>query len=169
MQELTKFYTQTERDLIQNELERLFVFQDKAAGARKITMFMDEIFGLNFPIEAILAGIKDLQHDSLQHIKLGTIIDSIQTKIHIEETTAAPQCNYCTGADMVSLRNDKGYTAVFACLCARGDHFQRTMNIARWNGRLVQKNGERIYKVEQPSLREIITERINNATNTAPY
>jgi hypothetical protein len=165
--ELILQYSLTETESVRAALERLFILQDKAAGARKVDLFIEEILSRSFPYGAILQGIKDLQQDNLQHIKLGTIIESIQSKIHTEAPVDAPACDFCGGLGMISLRNDKGYTAAFACLCARGDHFQRTMSLARWNGGLIQKNGERIWKVDQVSLRELIASRRKNEQNKA--
>ena len=160
MSELTVLYTTTEIESIKAALERLFVLQDKGAGARKVDLFVEEILNNGFPFGAILAGIRDLQHENLQQIKLGTILESIRNKIHYEAPADEPRCNYCDGMGMVSLANEKGYAFSFACVCAKGGQFEKSFPLQRWNGRLSQNHNKHIFKIVSAGLRDVVLEKI---------
>jgi hypothetical protein len=132
MTELMMLLSPTEREEVKKELTKLFILQDKSAAPAKIEVFLDEIDKYGFPYGAILAGLKDLQSGDLQHIRFGNILESVKDKIYVENAPVE-NCKYCEDVGIISMKDEKGRSFSFACICKKGCGFEKSMRIQKWN------------------------------------
>jgi hypothetical protein len=136
-QYLTKNLNEYDRSQIAEEVKRLFALQDKNITEHRIGYLVDEIDGLNAPIESILLGLRELGRSDVPHLKFSTIRTAIQSKF-IRETKKS-DCPHCNGRGFVCLRSvKKFYNIAFACICEAGDfQYNNSYNnhhCERWNG-----------------------------------
>lgn len=138
MNELTVPLDDNDKIRIGNELERLFVLQDRPIAKEKKLILVDEICKTGYPIDAIMAGIKSLESEDMKNVKFAHLVDAIKDKMTYEEERAA-RCDYCDGRGMVTMRNKDKYQFALACVCVNGNRFHSQGN-ARWNGQQFQES-----------------------------
>lgn len=119
--------------LLERELERLFVLQDKPFPESKKTIFVQEIRDTFYPFGAIVAGIRALAKDDLKVIKLHTITN--EAKKFITTEVKRTDCKFCRGGGLISMLRDDGLRFTFSCICEAGNEYK---GIARWLGKTEQ-------------------------------
>jgi len=135
--------TEAEKLLISNELEKLFVLQDRPFSAKKSTAYIEEFEKSNLPMGAIIAGIRSLIHvENLPSLDFPKIAAAARSKIeHSEYETV--KCETCDGRGMLMMRNESFYEFAFKCHCANSSKVNHLV-LAQWNGESVQlRNGNR--------------------------
>jgi len=115
--------------IIEKELERLFVLQDKPFPESKKTIFVQEIRDTFYPFGAIISGIRALAGEDLKTIKLHTIINEVKKFMVYEEKRT--NCRHCGGGGLVSFVRDDGLRFAFVCICETGREYK---DILKWNG-----------------------------------
>lgn len=138
MNELTTPLDDNDKIRIGNELEKLFVLQDRPMSKEKKVILLDELGQTGYPAQAILAGIKSLQAEDLKSIKFANLLDAIKDKMTYEEEVKT-QCEKCDGRGIVTMRNKDKYQFALACVCVNGNAFAGRGN-ARWNGERYQES-----------------------------
>lgn len=138
MNELTTPIDDNDKIRIGNELDKLFILQDRPMSKEKKIILIDEICQTGFPVPAILAGLKSLQAEDLQRIKFVNIVEAIKEKMTYEEEQRT-QCEKCDGRGIVTMRNKDKYQFALACVCVNGNAFASRGN-ARWNGEQFQES-----------------------------
>ncbi len=142
MNELTLSLSDEEIGLIANELNKLFLFQDRPFGKEKQGAFLDEIRGWNYPAGAIISGIRKLMAEDLKSLKLATIKEAAAGYIHRGDAERS-KCDYCDGRGVVMMRDPNLYEFAFACLCSNADQPRASHRLATWNGEKFQvRNGK---------------------------
>jgi hypothetical protein len=138
MNELTVPLDDNDRIEIGNELEKLFILQDRPINKDKKAILVEELCLTGYPKSAILAGMKSLQAEDLKSVKFVHIVDAIKDKMTYEEEQAT-RCDYCDSRGMVMMRNKDRYQFALACVCVNGNRF-RSQGNARWNGQQFQES-----------------------------
>lgn len=128
----TEFYQGNDNSLIGDELEKLFVFQDKHLSREKKAIFVEEIEKTRFPIAAVIQGIRSLVGEDLASVKLARIMSSIRSFMDSSQTVAET-CRKCLDGVVVA-RDDRKYLFSLGCECARGAQRSVALGITRWNG-----------------------------------
>lgn len=141
MNELTLSLSDEETGLIGNELNRLFLFQDRPFGKEKQAAIIDEIRGWGYPAGAIISGIRKLMSEDLKSLKLATIKDAVGDFVYTEVRVRTP-CKYCDTRGVVLMKDENKYEFSLACICANGDR-SRKGGLANWNGQKFQLRGGR--------------------------
>lgn len=67
-----------EKVVIGNELEKLFIFQDRAFSVQKKALLVSELSTKNFKFDAIIKGIRKLFSEDMKEINLSRIEVSIK-------------------------------------------------------------------------------------------
>ena len=135
---------------IENEIERLFVFQDRILGERKRDIFVEEFNECKYPVRAILAGLKELQNQDMRVVKLSEIKGAIRRHIEPEDKKII-DCDDCLGLGIVIMLLGKlDYEYVFGCKCERGRDEARDSKIPLWNGQNEQTVNGKNYRMKYP-------------------
>lgn len=121
--------------LIGNELNRLFLFQDRPFGKEKQAAFLDEIRGWGLPAGAIISGIRKLMAEDLKTLKLATVKEAAREFISREEEVS--KCQECMGGFIVMHAEDRRDFSL-ACRCLSGQGKKATMGLASWDGQDTQ-------------------------------
>lgn len=144
MHELMKSsLAEAEKLLIANELEKLFVLQDRPFSSKKSMAYLEEFERSNLPMGAIIAGIRSLIHvENLSSLDFPRIAAAARSKIeHSDYETV--KCETCDGRGMVMMKNESFYEFAFKCNCANSSKVGH-LGLAQWNGESVQiRNGNR--------------------------
>lgn len=140
MNELMLSLSDEESALIGNELNRLFLFQDRPFGKEKQSAFIDEIRGWGFPAGAIISGIRKLMSEDLKSLKIATIKDAASDFVHIDAGSKT-QCKYCDMRGVVLMKDENNYEFALACICGNGE--RRRDDYSTWNGQKLQLFGGR--------------------------
>jgi hypothetical protein len=127
----------TQFSLISDELEKLFVFQDKHLSKEKKAILVEEIQRYGFPQSAVIHGIRALMADDMPAIKLFPILASIRKFMIPEEQTS--ECKECLNG-IVLMRDQNLYEFALACVCGRGKQINLTQRLMLWNGEETQLN-----------------------------
>lgn len=130
MQEPTR--SEADLNLIGDELERLFAVQDKNLSEKKKAILVHELMETEFPIQAILNGIKSLLDTDLKSVKLGIIIMASRQFIE-QETEPQSKCPDCIDG-FVLMKDDEGRVCSMGCQCAKGRGRAKENQIIRWEG-----------------------------------
>ena len=132
MNYLSKQFNAQERVLVQTELERLFLMNDRAIDEKKIAFLLREIQSMGAPASAVIKGLKSLHDADLRSIKFSVIKRAIFD--HYEIKYAKEDCIYCDGLGVVRLIDRKKATYAFACCCSNGKRYE---HLNRWSGAIV--------------------------------
>lgn len=138
MRELMVPIDDNDKIRIGNELEKLFVLQDRPLSKDKKVLLIDEICQTGFPVAAIIAGLKSLQAENLKAVKFANIVDAIRDKMTYEEEQST-RCDFCDSRGLITMRNKDRYQFALACTCVNGNRFASQGN-ARWNGERYQES-----------------------------
>ncbi len=128
--------------LLEAELDKLFVFQDKHLPKEKRAILIDEISKLNFPFGAVMAGLRSLMTDDLVSIKFPTIIAAIRQKM-VPDEDAVIECDDCLSGYVV-MKDAQGRSFSLACRCLTGNVKAVAQGLTRWSGEDVQMSKSRI-------------------------
>lgn len=121
----------TDFDLICQELDRLFLFQDKPLPKEKRASLADELLRTCMPIGAILKGISSLAMEELSSIKMSILLSAIRKFIEPEaESNSCPHCLH----GIVLMRDSSGYQKAVACFCDIGKYRSNRLGLKIWNG-----------------------------------
>jgi len=126
--------SEEKKDAIRNELERLFVLQDRPLADSKKEIYAQELDKAGFPFDAIIKGIRELADADLKSVKFFTIKESIRK--FMDYSQEKTNCAHCGGAGVVSMERDDKYSFAFACICSAGQLMDK--EFIRWNGKTSQ-------------------------------
>lgn len=146
---LATVLSENDKLILEEELTKLFAFQDRPATKAKIELFAKELALSGYPLSDILQGINNLKNEDLKAIKLHTIIDAISEKFGPEEKPRI-DCKFCFGMGVFLMRDENKYQFALACTCKAGDDYARRMKAARWDGTEVQMVNKRILLAVRP-------------------
>lgn len=140
MQELANILSDTDRIVLGNELDKLFIFQDKPFSKEKKAIFVQEISSWGIPLGALLPGIRSLMSEDLKSIKIASIREAAEG--FIERTSVLGNCSHCFGG-LVVMKFSTGHETSLACTCEAGYQKKRGLKLTQWNGENIQmlKNG----------------------------
>lgn len=137
--------------IIDEDIEKLFAFQDKHLTKDKKAILVKALAESGIPTGAIVLGLRKLMYDDLPSIKMGIIINAARQ--FVEKTEDAKSCTECA-AGVALLRDDQGKEYALACRCGSGFNAQRIHGIKRWGGQGTQmSNGRMLYKKQYPISR----------------
>lgn len=141
MNELTIYLSEDEIGMIGNELNKLFLFQDRPFSKEKQSAFLEEIRGWGIPFNAIVSGIRKLKAEDLKSLKLAAIRDAAsQFFFHGEENE---KCSECLSG-IILMRDEKNYQFSLACRCQRGNTKKMNLGLVGWNGEETQFSKNRL-------------------------
>ncbi len=138
--------TEAEKLLIANELEKLFVLQDRPFSAKKSMAYLEEFERSNLPLGAIIAGIRSLIHvENISSLDFPRIASAARSKIERSEYETV-KCDSCDGRGMLMLRDESKYEYAFKCQCANASK-EAHHNLAQWNGESFQMRGTKRFSL----------------------
>lgn len=140
MNELMLSLSDEQVGLIGNELNRLFLFQDRPFGKDKQAAFLDEIRGWGYPAGAIISGIRKLMAEDLKSLKLATVKEAAREFIQQEDLFKCEEC--FSGFIVMHDESRRDYS--LACRCPAGQGKRATMGISSWDGQETQFSKDRI-------------------------
>lgn len=144
----TSSYPNTGNNLIGEELDKLFAFQDKHLSKEKRSILLDALATSGIPDAAIILGIRKLMNDDLPSIKMGTIFAAARAFVEGENYQ---KCDDCSEGYVV-LRDEVGQWFSMACQCGQGS-LRHTAGLAHWKGEEHQlSNGRPLHKLEPMEL-----------------
>lgn len=131
-------------EIIGEDLEKLFAFQDKHLTREKKTILVKALLESQIPTGAIILGLRYLMNDDLSSIKMMTIIHA--ARMHIEPSTQN-QCGNCSEGFVVMKDGDQR-SFVLSCQCGFG-MMRRQNGLVQWKGEDRQYSNNRyLSKVE---------------------
>lgn len=140
----------SDQEKIEKEMERLFVFQDRILGDKKMGFYVQEFEQCKYPAKAILAGLKELQNQDMRVVKLSTIKEAIRRHIEPEDKKII-DCDQCLGLGLVTMLLGKlDYEYAFGCKCERGRDEARDSKLPLWNGQNEQTVNGKNYRMKYP-------------------
>ena len=137
MNRLSIFYQGNERPLIQDRLEKLFIFQGKLATEKILNAFINEFEERGFNVRAVIAGIDSLKDEDLKTVKLNILIEAIRKKQ--APLTELSSCGDCDSTGYVIMKDEENRMYSLACRCERGEPKRRAQGLKLWNGEIVQQ------------------------------
>lgn len=141
MNELTVWLSDEEVGIIGNELNKLFLFQDRPFSKDKQAAFLEEIRGWGLPAGAIISGIRKLKSEDLKSLKLTTIREASHDFIAYSEETE--KCDACISGVIIMHDEEKRQFAL-SCNCPRGRMVRNNSNLTGWNGANTQFSNKRV-------------------------
>lgn len=141
MSEQTESYPGSDNAVFGDELEKLFVFQDKHLSREKKAILVDEIEKSSFPKGAVISGLRALHNEDLTSIKLGRILAAIRVFVAPSET--ARNCERCMDG-LIVMRDSNGYRYSLGCVCQRGNQRSTAMGVVQWDGEATMQSNGRI-------------------------
>lgn len=152
MNELIKPLTPVEREQIANEIEKLFLYQDRPVTDKKIALFVDEIALWNMPAGAIIMGVRSLCDGDMKAIKLSFIKEAASDFI-VKSPNMASSCKWCDGAGtVIMVYGEHEYNTAFACFCHKGRDLSRSIGMAQWSGKEMQVVRGETYRLLFPDI-----------------
>jgi hypothetical protein len=131
--------------LIEEDLEKLFAFQDKHLTKDRRQILVKELMSSSIPIGAILLGIRKLMNEDLQSIKMGTILAAARS--HVDRSEESKGCKECSRG-IVLMNDEEGRFFSMSCNCSSGIGINMTQGLVRWRGMDAQMvNGRNLFKV----------------------
>lgn len=89
------------KSTLREELNRLFMLQDRSLTESKREFYIQELDKDGFPFDAIIKGIRALSDADLKSIKFFTIKESVRQFVVIEDTKG--DCCFCRGNGRISM------------------------------------------------------------------
>ncbi len=132
---------------LREELDRLFMLQDRSLTESKREFYIQELDKDGFPFDAIIKGIRALSDADLKSIKFFTIKESVRQFVVIEDTKG--DCCFCRGNGRISMEKNK-YAYTFSCKCEAGLRFGK--EYPRWNGSVRQEFNGEMYELSDYKL-----------------
>jgi hypothetical protein len=154
-QNLMLLMGEDEKNLIGNELTRLFALQDMPLGKEKKAILIEELAQQGIPAGAIVEGLRGLAKEDLKAIKLPLILEASRSKV--ARDVSYSRCKCCTDG-LVLMRDEQGRNFSLACLCENGNVRAMALLLARWNGKDEQHSHGRMLTLipkvvtEEPAL-----------------
>lgn len=147
MKSLAAIWTETERGIVGNALERLFLSQDRPLNDEKRAFLMAEITG--YPVRSVLDALADLCTEDLRVIKLPVILQTIEKHLpRSEEGAGRSSCAYCDKGMVPMIRERDNGTTSFACNCPSGDLWKKQKPpMKAWDGGEFQEVRGESYRV----------------------
>lgn len=143
MNELTALLDDRDKLMLGNELEKLFVFQDRPFSKEKKVLFIEELSLSGLPLPALLQGIRKLAAEDLKTIKLATIKEAANDCIvNSEEDTS--KCDHCGHGGLVCMKDPEARMYALACKCRNGDRLVSAQKLARWDGHETMFRNDRL-------------------------
>jgi hypothetical protein len=140
--ELIAQWDDREKILLGNEIEKLFVLQDRPISKEKKAILVGEISNSGIPIGPLLSGLRKLMGEDLKTIKKATILEAARD--FIVDTYDQVQCDYCSEG-MVVTKDPEGRYFSLACTCPKGNG----KRLVRWNGQASQQINDRLLVVQE--------------------
>lgn len=132
----------SEVEILGEELDKLFTFQDKHLTKDKRSILIDALLESKIPMGAIVLGVRKLQQDDLNSIKLGTIFAAARSHVQGDDEQRRG-CKDCASG-MVLMKDEGGRVFSLACRCSYGSNVQRTHGLKKWGGQSSQMSNGRI-------------------------
>ena len=144
MNELTRSWDGSELDVVGNELERLFLAQDRPLPKEKKILFLDELSRSRFPASSIMNGMRSLMTDD-DGTKLKLLDDPRRSARSNGDPAGIYEilpCEHCDKRGLVMMIDDGGYWFALACRCGNGRRWV-DQGCQRWVGGLSQVSSRR--------------------------
>lgn len=152
MNELITSWGDSDLDAVSNELEKLFLLQDRPLPTEKKVLFLDELSRSGMPAAAILAGMRALMtDDDVTKLKISTILGAARANIDPAGIYEIVPCFECDKRGVVLMVDDAKRWFALACRCSNGERWV-AQGLARWWGGTVQTCSRR-----DPGTGEITT------------
>lgn len=135
MQELANILSDTDRIVLGNELDKLFIFQDKPFSKEKKAIFVQEMSGWGIPLGALLSGIRSLMSEDLKVIKINMLREAADG--FLNQIPLSSSCGHCMSG-IVVLKIENGAETSLACICDAGYQKKRALRLAQWSGENIQ-------------------------------
>lgn len=150
MQQLIPTLDDNEKIAIGNELDRLFMFQDRPPLTKeKKACLVEELAAAGYPVKSILSGISALIAEDMKVIKLSALKNSIEEFFARGSSEERIACEHCGKRGTVFLRDEEKRWYAFACICANGTNTVRAAGLARWSGQGTQFHRGRSFELIQ--------------------
>lgn len=137
------FYSEDEKFLIGNELQKLFAFQDRNLTKEAKSLFINEFEASGIPPGAMIHGIRSLITEDLRQIKLNHILAAARGFM-TQETRESTKCDDCRKSGIVIMRDSDSREFALACHCQNGVGLNRAAGLVRWAGERTQMSGGRL-------------------------
>lgn len=134
MYEVMRSLTDQQKFQIADELERLFVLQDRPFSKDKSAVFLEELEKCGLPAGVLILGIRALMQEDLKTIKVANIIEASRSYLETEDKPKT-KCDHCMGMGVVVLKDERKYDYSFSCVC---ENKGRIKNLPLWNGEKYQ-------------------------------
>lgn len=131
-------------EILGDELEKLFAFQDKHLSKDKSKILVQALLESNLPLKSILLGIEKLKNEDLSSIKLSTLFAAARS--YVEQGEQIKSCERCTDG-LISMKDHEDYRCAVACFCLRGQQRAKALNIVIWNGKEIFVNHGRTFEL----------------------
>jgi len=133
--ELMTRLTENEKFILGNEIEKLFILQDRPIGKEKKTILVDELSMAGIPLQALFLALKKLRDEDLRAIKLATLKEAASEFIYRDPIGSS--CGNCASGIIIAA-NAKKYLFSFACSCEQGMIRRRGLKIRPWDNSLAE-------------------------------
>lgn len=148
MYEVTRSLAEQHKFQIGDELQKLFLLQDRPFSKEKSAALIEELEKSGLPAGALISGIRSLMHEDLKVVKLANILEASRDKLTAEEVKKT-ECDACDGRGMVMMKDDKFYEFAFACSCGNALRVEH-LKLAHWNGENFQLHHGNTFKLRFP-------------------
>lgn len=148
MYEVTQLLTEQHKLLLGDELQKLFLLQDRPFSKEKSAAIIEELEKSGMPTGALISGIRSLMHEDLKVVKLSNILEAARDKMTAEEVEKT-ECEACEGRGMVMMKDEAGYEFSFACGCGNALRVSN-LKLARLNGDNIQLHRGKTFRLRFP-------------------
>jgi len=149
MRELSKFWTEGDKKLVNEMIEKYYALNGKDLDLEKSAVLISELSSRE-QVYNVIKAIDDLCQEPKSYLRYVDIINKIkENKGKKNEVVEQVDCEHCMGIGHIALRDGIGYQFAVGCICEAGDNYVRATKSLRWNGKNEQEcKGELMIKVK---------------------
>lgn len=148
MYEATRLLTEQHKFQIGDELQKLFLLQDRPYSKEKAAAIIEELEKSGLPAGALISGIRSLMHEDLRVVKLANILDAARENMTAEEVKKT-ECDACDGRGMVMMKDSDDCEFSFACVCGNARRVSG-LKLVQWNQQDFQLHNGKMFKPRFP-------------------
>ena len=148
MHALTSLLTEEDKAAVSEELDRLFIFQDKPLTKEKKAALVEELVRLGIPVGALLQGIRSLMLEDMKTIKLWAIKEA-SLKFIQRGSERTERCEDCGRSGVIIMKDEEKREFALACRCPNGLRMNHSSKLTVWNGLETQRIRERTLELDR--------------------